>query len=185
MTEPELDLTDRQARAVIAAAEALGFAREPYLLWWRYDKTLHDDAANALAFLRDRHPELVDGALTAADPLPVWVAVDRIMDERGGLHLGQADEVIEAAVEAGLMDRPVEHPPWICGEWDTARVAVELLWQHDPGRLEGILGHHVQLAMSPETAMYPCPSVCERGWVTYKYAGELPAERPEHWHSPY
>ena len=179
MTVHDLDLSDRQARAVIAAAEAGGFEREPHLLWWRYDEALYDDASAALGFLRQQHPEQVDEALAADDPLPVWVAVERIMDERGGINLEQVRLLIEAAVGSGLMNfEPDGSSPWAAEEWQAARGAVELLWQNDFDLLKMILGDHVTLAMVPDSAVHPCPAVCEGGWIRYRFAGDLPVERP-------
>jgi hypothetical protein len=77
---------------------------------------------------------------------------------------------------AGLERDPLEAVLGLSGEWHTARRAVELLWRNDFDRLKDILGDHATLAMAPEAAMHPCHSVCERGWVPYKFAGELPAE---------
>jgi hypothetical protein len=108
------------------------------------------------------------------------------MDERGGIHLEQVRQLIEAAKDVGLMDSaPAERRSWVADEWQVARTAVELLWQNDFDRLKEILGRHVRLATAPDSAVHPCPAVCERGWVRYKFAGELPAERPEHWVFPF
>ena len=171
------DLTDRQARALIAAAEQRGFEREPHLIWWRYDEALHVDAEAALQFLQERDPEAIPGALTAADPLPAWVAVERIANERCGINFSHTRPLIESAVKRGLMDwESRDEGRFSSREWGAALKAIGLLWDNDPEALREILGDHVTVALLPETAVSPCPSVCDHGWVRHKFAGELPLE---------
>jgi len=178
-TDTRPHFTDRQARALIAAAEPHGFEREPHLIWWRYDETLHTDAEAAFKFLEVRHPEETQDALTAPDPMPTWVAVERITNERGGLNFAQARPLIDAAVARGLMTwAPRDSGRFDSGEWPAAGQAIALLWESDPASLKEVLGNHVRIALLPETAMYPCPSVCDHGWVRHKFAGELPSEPP-------
>src|SRR4051794_9166255 len=103
------ELSDRQARALIAAAEVQGFEREPHRIWWSYDDTLHSDAQAAVRFLNEHGPELIPDGPLAADPMPAWVAVERIANERCGVNGVEIRPLIDAAVHRGLMDfEPVE-----------------------------------------------------------------------------
>src|SRR3954451_11735860 len=94
--------TDRHARALIVAAEAAGFERERGLIFWEYDQALHADAARARAFLEANNPEALLACATAPDPIPPWVAVRRIVDERGGINGEQVMGLIDAALERDL-----------------------------------------------------------------------------------
>lgn len=175
----ERELTDRQARAVIAAAEQKGFEREPDRIFWSYDKTLHCDARAALRFLERDHRELIPEALEAADPIPAWAAVERIANDGRGLSSTSIQALIDAAVKRGLMVFELPGPDPVGSlRWHEALRAIGMLWDHDPEALGAILGDQARIAMLPETAIARCPSCCDGGWVPHRFAGELPPEPP-------
>ena len=104
-----LELTDRQARAVIVAAEALGFEREPDLYEAWYDLDLHEDARCAVAHLRARDPDALRTALVADDPLTAEFAASRIAST-ARFTMADALLVIELASERGFIPPPPDLP---------------------------------------------------------------------------
>src|SRR4051794_35222778 len=96
---PNTPTTDRQARALIVAAEAAGFWPEGGLLFWADDQPLLADAARVGAFLEANNREALRACASAPDPIPPWVAVRRIVDERGGISGEQVMRLIDAALE--------------------------------------------------------------------------------------
>jgi hypothetical protein len=90
-------LSDRQARAAIHAAEALGVEREPDLYPAMYDQDLHEDGRIAAVFLGARDPSRLAAALAAAEPIAARCAALRIT-ETGLFSMADADVVLEAAV---------------------------------------------------------------------------------------
>jgi len=94
-------LTDRQARAAIVAAEARGFLREPdlYEIW--YHHLLHEDARYAVEHLRTHDPDALQEALIADECICPHCAALAIT-EASGFSLGQADLLVEAALERGF-----------------------------------------------------------------------------------
>ncbi len=66
----------------------------------------------------------------------------------------------------------------ISADWVAARKAIGLLWESHPEVLEELLGDHARIALLPESALAPCPAVWDHGWVSYRFAGELPDEPP-------
>lgn len=178
-TQVSSGLSDRQARALIAAAEQHGFKREAGCIWWRYDEMLHTDAGAARSYLQRLRPELIAEALDAPESLPSWVAVERIANERRGLTEGQMKMLIDAAVASGLMSADDDSDFFLGGRWHSALEAIGLLWSHDPDALTVVLGDRARLALLPEdAAVAPCPSACENGWIEHRFAGELPDEPP-------
>ena len=148
-------LTDGQARAVILAAEARGFEREPELYVRWYDAALFDDAADALAHLQSEDPAAAAEALAAPDPLNRDVAAKRICAK--GIACSEMQKVVHAARERGFSHQPSDLP---LPEWiehsEESRAAVAFLWETDRGHLARILGEHAKLAPIPETARWPC-----------------------------
>ena len=177
---PNTPTTDRQARALIVAAEAAGFEREPCLLFWEYDQSLRADAARARAFLEADDPEALRACASAPDPIPPCVAVRRIVDERGGITGDQVMGLIDAALERGfeLPEADLPFHEWHV-RWDRAEHAIAALWEHDPQTLRDLLGDRATIAPLPESAITRCPSCCDDGWVPHPYAGPLPNEARE------
>jgi hypothetical protein len=145
-------LSDRQARTVILAAEALGFQREPDLYAAWYDHDLHEDAAYAAKFLSARDPDALREALVADEPISADTAAERITDS-GRFNGADAAAVIAAATDLGFTP-----PPPLLGalefqvQWDQARASVAFLWDHDPARLAEVIGEVARIAPLPETA---------------------------------
>ena len=148
-------LTDGQARAVILAAEVRGFEREPELYVRWYDAALFDDAAAALTYLRERHPDAVRDALVASDPLPREIAVARLAAK--GIPFSELDRVVEAAKARGFSPQHGDLPPhdWLARA-DEAEAAIAFLWEGRRDELFRILGNEALLAPIPETARWPC-----------------------------
>ena len=148
-------LSDGQARAIIVAAEARGFEREPELYVRWYDAALFDDAAEALAYLNSRDPGAVAEALAAPDPLNRDVAAKRIASK--GIACSEMQKVVDAARAHGFSHRPSDLPlpDWI-ERADEAQAAVAFLWGTDRGELARILGEDLKLAPIPDTARWPC-----------------------------
>lgn len=156
MTEHDLaPLSDRQARAVIVAAEAMGFEREPDLYEAWYDVELHEDARAAAAFLRERDADALRKALEADDPISADCAARRITNT-GRFTLWHAERAIELASERGFTPPPPDLPPMPSFEtWDHARAALTFLWEHHPSLLSERLGDAVRIAPLPPTARRP------------------------------
>ena len=145
-------LSDRQARAVIIAAEQVGFEREPdlYAVW--YDHDLHDDAAYAVEFLSTRDPDALREALVADEPIAADVAAERIT---GSPHFSEAHAhaVIATATELGFSPPP----PQLAAlpfqvTWDQARASIAFLWDRYPVSLAEAAGEAARIAPLPETA---------------------------------
>jgi hypothetical protein len=177
---PATIASDREARALIVAAEAAGFRRERGLPFWEYDESLHVDAACARAFLESNDPQAVGRCASAPDPIPAWLAVRRIVDERGGINCEQVTGLIEAASERGF-DLPKSDLPLLEANirWEQAEHAIAALWDHDPQALSDILGDQGTIAPLPESAITRCPSCCDDGWVPHPHAGRLPSDEPD------
>jgi hypothetical protein len=171
---PAEEMTDRQARVLIVAAEEAGFRREAHLIFWQYDESLQADAGRAREFLAANQSGALSDCASAPDPIPAWMAVKRIADERRHLNYEDVGALVDAALERGL---DVPEPDLPLSEWHTkwerARLAIALLWEHDPQALPEILGDQGRIAPLPESAVTRCPSCCEEGWVTHPYAGRL------------
>jgi len=142
-------LSDRQARAVIVAAQRRGFERDPDLYESWYDHFLHDDAREALDYLRARDRDALREALVAEETIPADRAACRIT-ESGRFSLADADLVIQAAAELDFTPPISDLPllPWTV-TWDQARAAVAFLWERHPSRLAELLGDLVRLAPLP------------------------------------
>jgi hypothetical protein len=158
--------TNRQARAVIVAAEALGFEREPDLYARHYDHLLHEDAQRAAAFLEGRDPTALEAALCARDPVPTWVAVDRIMNECG-VSLADCEVLIEKAASHGFVTPESDMPlTELMKEFDRARAALTFLWDRDAEAASELLGSAGVIAPLPESAIDRV--------VRHRYGGPLP-----------
>ena len=157
--DDHLRLSDRQARAVIIAAERLGFEREPDLYDCWYDHALHDDAREAAGYLRARDRAALREALVAEETIPADVASRRIT-ESGRFSLADANLVIRAAAELGFTPPSTDLPllPWQM-TWEHARAAVAFMWEQHPSRLAELLGDLVQLAPLP-------PRASHSGWCS-------------------
>jgi hypothetical protein len=147
-------LSDRQARAVIIAAERLGFEREPDLHAPWYDHALHEDASEAAAYLRSRDPDGLREALVAEEPIPADSAADRIT-ESGRFTCADADLVIRAAMECGFTPPTTDLPllPSML-TWDRARASVAFLWEQHPSHLAEVLGELARLAPLPSSGAF-------------------------------
>ena len=145
-------LSDRQARAVIIAAERLGFQREPDLYAAWYDHDLHEDATYAVKFLTERDPDALREALVADEPIVADDAAKRITG-RSGFTEAQAIAVTEAATELGFTPPPTS-PGALPFQvtWDQARASVAFLWVQHPSRLTETIGELTRIAPLPETA---------------------------------
>jgi hypothetical protein len=142
-------LSDRQARAVIIAAERLGFEREPDLPDPWYDHALSQDAREAAACLRLRDPDVLREALVAEEPIPADSAADRIT-ESGRFTFAHADLVIRAATERGFTQPTTDLPVMPSTlTWDRARASVAFLWEQHPSHLAEVLGGLARLAPLP------------------------------------
>lgn len=150
------ELTDRQARAIIVAAEANGFEREPdlYVRW--YDAQLHADAVAALQFLEARDEHALADALVAEDPIAPESAAARIV-HGGKINFAQMRDVVDLAISRGL---EVHRPDLPLMQWqieaDRAQAAVAYLWENDPGELGRLIGEAALVAPIPDTARWPC-----------------------------
>lgn len=177
------DFTDRQARAVIVSAERHGFEREPGLIHWHYNDLLHVDAQDAARYLAVHAPVDLEATLTAPEPIPTWLAVERITNEGCRTTGADVEPLIAAAVELSLMEPQLISP---LRDWARAQIAVGLLWEHAPEKIAEILGERARLATIPDTAVARCPGCCDGGWVTYKFAGEMSATPPPYdYYGPY
>jgi len=155
MPDDDLTFTDRQARAVVLAAEAVGFEREPELYEAWYDLDLHDDARRAAKHLRARDPAALEAAMVADEPIPADVAARRILDS-GRFTCQDAEDVIELASDRGFSP-PTSDLPLLpsMDRWDQARAAVEFLWAQHPLLLTERLEERARIAPLPETALRP------------------------------
>ncbi len=148
-------LTDRQARAVIVAAEQLGFEREPdlYEAWYHLD--LHADAGYATQYLRERDPDALARALVADEVIPAEDAAIRITDS-GRFSLADADRMIEVAAERGFTPPSSDLPllPQV-QTFERARAALAFMWERHPLDLTELFGEVVRLAPLPPTARNP------------------------------
>ena len=158
-------LTDRQARAVIIAAERLGFQREPDLSAAWYDHDLHDDAGCAARFLRSRDPDALDEALVADEPIPADIAAHHIT-RVAQFTQADAEIAIQAAAERGFTPPPggLAVLPIIL-TFDQARAAVAFLWDEDPAHLADAIGELARIAPLPPSAWFPGQDLgCDDGW---------------------
>jgi hypothetical protein len=164
--------THREARAVLAEAEIHGFTRESGLIFWCYDARLHEDARRAVEHLRAIDGSPLEAALKAPDPVPGWVAAERITYH--GVQQDKIDAVIAAAIKRGFEPTTADLP-LLC-HWDDMKLAIAYLWQHDPDVVDDIFGDHAVIAPLPASAITRCPSCCDDGWIPHPYAGEVSAE---------
>ena len=155
MGSSDHELSDRQARAVIVAAERLGFQREPdlYVAWYHHE--LHDDAQAASRYLGRVDAQALRDALVAAEPIAAELAAQHIT-ESAGFSLWHVDVVIAAATERGFTPPAGERGKL---EWmvtcDQARASVAFLWEHHPPHLSEILGDLARIAPLPDSARCP------------------------------
>ncbi|MDX6689410.1 MAG: hypothetical protein QOG15_867 [Solirubrobacteraceae bacterium] len=154
MNEGRLTLSDRQARAVILAAEATGFEREPDLYEAWYDLDLHDDASYAAEYLAERDPEALRAAMIADEPIPADRAAERITNS-GRFSYADAEVVIEVATEHGFAPGSDRPPLPSIERWQQARAAVAFMWDHHPALLSERLGEAARIAPLPPTARRP------------------------------
>jgi len=145
-------ISDRQARALIVAAEERGFEREPDLPERRYDATLREDAVAAMEHLFVQDAEALLAAQSAADPISPKVAARRIT--RGGrITAADAQVVLQAAEDRGFVPKGPDLPLGYYGElFEKAEEAVAYLWAEDPDELVALVGRAVRLAPLPESA---------------------------------
>lgn len=122
--------TDRQARAVILAAEAAGFEREDDLYEVWYDRALHDDARYAAEYLAERDLDALRAAMVADEPIPASVAAERITNS-GRFTTADVELVIEVAAECGFTPPESDMPllPVVL-RYNQAQDAVAYLWEH-------------------------------------------------------
>ncbi len=146
------ELSDRQARATILAAESLGFEREPNLYPVSYDHGLHDDAHYAAEYLRARDPARLEVALASNEPISAQCAAWRITDT-GHFSLADADAVRQATTARGFQP-PQSGLPLLpdAVRWAQARAAVAHLWEQDPDQLNELIGETARLAPLPDSA---------------------------------
>ena len=154
-----LELTDRQARAVIVAAEARGFEREPDLYEAWYDAGLHEDARCAVAHLRARDPDALREALIADDPIAADCAARRITNS-GRFSLEQAYLAVELASQRGFAAPELSPNDWHAA-FEQGQAAVAFLWDEDPLLLSERLGEAARIATLPPTARRPGLSECD------------------------
>lgn len=168
---------------MIVAAERRGFEREPGLIHWHYDDRLHGDAQEAVGYLAAHAPADLDAAMTAPEPVPTWLAVERITNEGCRMTGAHVEPLIVAAVERGLMESGPIEP---MRDWSRAQLAVGLLFEHAPEKLAEVLDDRAQIATIPDTAIERCRGCCDDGWVTYRHAGEMSATPPRYdYYGPY
>ncbi|MEA2274079.1 MAG: hypothetical protein QOI98_2787 [Solirubrobacteraceae bacterium] len=147
-----IKLSDRQARAAILAAEAVGFEREPDLYPATYDHDLHEDGRIAAAFLRARDPSRLAAALASDEPIAARCAAWRIT-ESGRFTMADADAVLEAAVALGFEPPRCDLPLLPSSlRWAQARAAVAYFWEHDADRLAVLIGDAARIAPLPDSA---------------------------------
>lgn len=172
--DPRSIYTDRQARAIIVAAEAQGFEREPELLARWYDHALHEDATEAAGHLEAVGPEHLSAALVAPDPVPAWAGAWRVMEE-GRVNMDEAGRFVELAGRHGF-EPPEDDLPLMDSAiaWGRGRAALAFLWEHHPEDLAQF-DDRVWIAPLPETANESCRH-CFHGMVSHPFAGELPSE---------
>jgi hypothetical protein len=151
-------LSDRELRNAIIAAEPHGFRREPDMHPRAYDADLREDGRDACAFLAERHPVLLREALGRPDPIGPEEAATRIMDS-GRITCADTDPVIDAAERRGFVAPTTDLPlmPAMV-RFDQAKAAVAYLWEFDQDALVDVLGDAALLAPTPDDAWFPCPS---------------------------
>ncbi len=148
-------LSARQARAVIVAAERLGFEREPdlYRAWYHHD--LFDEAAYAAEHLRTHDPDALRDALVAEEVIEAQEAAE-LISESAMFTFAHADIVIAAATEHGWTPPPAQIAalPYNV-TWDQAQAALAFLWDRHPLQLAELVGEVARLAPLPPTALDP------------------------------
>ncbi len=153
--EDALQLSDRQARTVILAAERLGFEREPDLYEGWYHHDLHEDAQWAVAYLRAHDAGALRDALVADEPIPGNDAARSITDS-GRFTYHDAFRVLELACERGFTPPRSGLPLLDDAEvWHQAQASLAFLWDHHPALLSAEFGETVRLAPLPDTARDP------------------------------
>jgi hypothetical protein len=145
-------ISDRQARALIVAAEERGFEREPDLPERRYDSTLREDALAAMEHLFVLDTQALLAARSAADPIDPKAAARRIT--RGGrITAADAQVVLQAAEERGFAPTGPDLPLGYYGElFERAEQAVAYFWAEDAEKLVDLVGPAVRLAPLPDSA---------------------------------
>jgi hypothetical protein len=145
-------ITDRQARALIVAAEACGFEREPDLYERHYDSMLHEDAVAAMEHLFVRDPEALLAARSAPDPICPKTAARRIVTG-GRVTAADAQVLLDAAAQRDFHPSDPELPLGCYGElFEKAEEAVAYFWAEDPVALVDLVGPALRLAPLPGTA---------------------------------
>lgn len=145
-------ISDRQARALIVAAEGCGFEREPDLHERQYDATLHKDALAAMEHLFVRDPEGLLAASSAADPICPKTAARRIVNG-GRITAADAQVLLQAVQDRGFAPAAPGLPLGYYGElFEKAEEAVAFLWTEDPDTLVELVGPALLLAPLPESA---------------------------------
>jgi len=145
-------ITDRQARALIVAAEEGGFEREPDLHERQYDARLHEDALAAMEHLFVHDGEALLAARSAADPICAKTAARRIVNG-GRVTAADAHALLQAAHQRGFAPANPELPLGYYGElFEKAEQAVAFFWTEDPDALAELVGPGLRLAPIPETA---------------------------------
>jgi hypothetical protein len=145
-------ISDRQARALIVAAEECGFERESDLYERQYDATLHEDALAAMENLFACDPEILLAARSAADPICAKTAARRIV-QGGRVTAADAQVLLQAAQHRGFAPADPELPLGCYGElFQKAEDAVAFFWTEDPDALVELVGPALRLAPLPESA---------------------------------
>ena len=148
-------ITDRQARALIVAAEECGFEREPGLYERHYDATLHEDAVAAMEHLFVRDPGSLLAARSAPDPICPGTAARRIVNG-GRVTAADAQVLLDAAAQRGFAPAGPSLPLGYYGElFERAEQAVAYFWAEDPDTLVQLVGPALRLAPLPENARRP------------------------------
>jgi hypothetical protein len=154
-------ISDRQARALIVAAEERGFEREPDLPERRYDATLREDAIAAMEHLFVHDAEALLAARSAPDPISPKAAARRIT--RGGrITAADAQVLLQASEDRGFVPSGPDLPLTYYGElFEKAEQAVAYFWAEDPDELVALVGQAVRLAPLHEFAQLVSPYLYE------------------------
>ena len=143
-------LSDRQARALIVAAEARGFEREPDLPERVRDADLHFDAVAALEYLFVRDPAAIVACSTAPDPISPDIGARRIVN--GRVTAADAQVLIDAARARGCSPTGSDLPLTEYGQlFAKAEEAVAFFWAEDPDELVRMLGDGCRLSPLPRS----------------------------------
>jgi hypothetical protein len=142
-------LSDRQARALIVAAEARGFEREPDLPERVRDADLHFDAVAALEYLLCAIPRPSPRS-TGPDPISPDIGARRIVN--GRVTAADAQVLIDAARARGCSPTGSDLPLTEYGQlFAKAEEAVAFFWAEDPDELVRMLGDGCRLSPLPRS----------------------------------